>query len=192
MRKSPLFRQSCLQLSAFKPTLRRPPTLRSFASTTRSSSSTRHAFSFRTPFHPPPPPPRGGRTLLVAALSPAAFIAISEQDRHDGTTGEEQMLAASRAELRGTAALPERIAHSSRAVQRAWAVFDAWVWEPVATGLRFLHLLALFVPVLVSVPVVWLGRREKGRSGERAGCLWWYGFLVASMERAGAAFIKVS
>lgn len=68
---------------------------------------------------------------------------------------------------------------------------DTYIWEPMRTGIRFLHLVVIFVPVLVTVPVVWFGRRDKGRSDERTGTLWWYGFLVSSMERAGAAFIKL-
>jgi hypothetical protein len=49
----------------------------------------------------------------------------------------------------------------------------------------------IFIPVIVMVPVVWFGRRVPSRDRERTGTLWWYDFLVASMERAGPAFIKV-
>lgn len=70
-------------------------------------------------------------------------------------------------------------------------LLDAWFWEPLCTGLRFLHLVIIFVPVIVSVPAVWVGGRVKERDGERRGTLWWYGFLVRGMERAGPAFIKV-
>jgi hypothetical protein len=45
---------------------------------------------------------------------------------------------------------------------------------------------------LVSVPAIWVGKRNKTRGDERSGTLWWYSFLVRSMERAGPAFIKVS
>ena len=183
--KTALFiRPTCLQSNALKSRLCHNH-FRSFLST---RSPFRPCFSLRSIFHRPPPPP-GRRTLVAAALSPVAFIAISEQDQHDGKTGEEHMLEASRAEIRD--ALPDAIAHSSRLTQRIYFVLDAYVREPLCTGLRFLHLVVIFVPVLLSVPMVWVGRRRKGRSGEREGCLWWYGFLVSSMERAGAAFIKV-
>lgn len=69
---------------------------------------------------------------------------------------------------------------------------DLFIWEPICTGLRFLHLVVIFVPVIVSVPALWLGPRNKNRDNERSGTLWWYKFLVKSMERAGPAFIKVS
>jgi aarF domain-containing kinase len=45
--------------------------------------------------------------------------------------------------------------------------------------------------VIVTIPVIWLGQRQADKDDERSGTLWWYGFLVSSMERAGAAFIKV-
>ena len=68
---------------------------------------------------------------------------------------------------------------------------DMYIWEPVCTGLRFLHLVVIFVPVIVSIPALWIGSRDKKRDNERSGTLWWYWFLVKSMERAGPAFIKV-
>jgi aarF domain-containing kinase len=68
---------------------------------------------------------------------------------------------------------------------------EQYIVEPICTGLRFLHLVVIFVPVIVTIPALWLGQKQPGRENERSGTLWWYGFLVASMERAGAAFIKV-
>lgn len=72
----------------------------------------------------------------------------------------------------------------------ASSVYNSLV-EPIATCLRFVHLTIIFVPVLLTIPMIWLGSRRKDRNGERVGTLWWYGFLVRSMERAGPAFIKV-
>jgi aarF domain-containing kinase len=82
---------------------------------------------------------------------------------------------------------------------RGWRRFRDWIilgvdlyfWEPLCTGLRFLHLVVIFVPVLACVPAIWVGTRVKNRHMERTGTLWWYWFLVKSMERAGPAFIKV-
>jgi aarF domain-containing kinase len=79
-----------------------------------------------------------------------------------------------------------------------------YIVEPLGTGKRFLVLVSLFLPVLLTLPMVWVGRRrEKGKGrkgrrvrkdeeGQRWGALWWYGFLVRQMERAGPTFIKVS
>lgn len=69
--------------------------------------------------------------------------------------------------------------------------FLRYVFEPIATGLRFVQLVVIFVPVLVTIPVIFLGTRVSERDNERSGTLWWYQFLVKQMERAGATFIKV-
>jgi len=99
------------------------------------------------------------------------------------------MLEASRAEIDGT--IPEFIAHTPAFTQRIWLFLDTYIWEPIATGLRFLHLVVIFVPVVGTIPLIWVGGRNPNRDNERWGTIWWYGFLVSSMERAGAAFIKV-
>ena len=134
---------------------------------------------------------RGGtRTaLLCAALTPAAFLKLSEEGTNNGKTGEEEMLAASRAEIRKE--LPRDEHGLRRLVDTIVFVFDQYIYEPIATGFRFLHLVVIFVPVIFTVPVIWFGRRKKDRDNERSGTLWWYSFLVSSMERAGPAFIKV-
>lgn len=138
--------------------------------------------------------PRGvaGRTLLFAstALSPAAFVALSQSSNDDDErTGEQLMLEASRAELKEQ--LPKAIEHSKGFRKGVYFFFENYIWEPLATGLRFVHLVAIFVPVILTIPAIWVGRRVADRDNERTGTLWWYSFLVKSMERAGAAFIKV-
>ena len=99
------------------------------------------------------------------------------------------MLDASRKELE------ERVPENASELGKFWwqvvHILDCYVYEPLAVGLRFLHLVAIFVPVVVTVPVVWLGSRRRDRENERSGTLWWYRFLVRSMERAGPAFIKL-
>ena len=98
------------------------------------------------------------------------------------------MLEASRAEL--AAQVPKMLEHSTYRLA-IYMFFDEWIFEPIATGFRFLHLVVIFVPVMLSVPAIWIGTRIPEKDNERSGTLWWYGFLVKSMERAGAAFIKV-
>lgn len=143
---------------------------------------------WRIPFRPPPRPPRG-RILIWSLLSPAAFVALSEEDYEDGKTPEMHMLEASRAEL------SKEVPDDVRGLKRAWKGFylfvDTIIIEPLATTFRFLHLFIIFVPVILTIPVIWVGPRRKARDSERAGTLWWYSFLVHSMERAGPAFIKV-
>lgn len=102
------------------------------------------------------------------------------------------MLAASRSELKDAKTVSDDAHGFSRFKDTIVLFLDLYVWEPLCTGLRFLHLVFIFVPVIVSVPAIWVGKRVKERDSERTGCLWWYGFLVRGMERAGPAFIKVN
>jgi hypothetical protein len=66
-----------------------------------------------------------------------------------------------------------------------------WLIEPIATGFRFVTLVTIFVPLILAVPLVYLGRRLPEKSNERQGTIWWYAFLIKSMEQAGPTFIKV-
>lgn len=120
---------------------------------------------------PPPPAPveLEGPEMTVEQL----MLEVSQQERYDA-----------------------RIPSKEAPVYMQWAHRIRWVMvryiiEPVATGWRLLTLVAIFGPVVVSIPVVWMGRRVEGRSGEREGMLWWYWYLVWSLERAGPTFIKV-
>lgn len=157
----------------------------------RGFSFAQHAKYF---FRRPPGPIKGGgggtALLAAAALSPLSFVAIGEQPHgEDGKTGEEKMLQASREELANY--VPPPLRGSKKVRVGIWRFVDTWIVEPVATGLRFLHLVVIFAPVLLSVPIMWLGQRVPERDNERSGTLLWYRFLVWSMERSGAAFIKL-
>lgn len=99
------------------------------------------------------------------------------------------MLQASREELAKT--VDDDKEGPSRLVQKISIFVDVYIWEPLCTGARFCHLVVIFVPVILSVPAIWIGRRQPGHNNERSGTLWWYNFLVWSMEAAGPAFIKV-
>jgi aarF domain-containing kinase len=79
-----------------------------------------------------------------------------------------------------------------RAVRSIQLLFLSYIYEPIATGIRFLQLIAIFAPVCVTIPAIFLGPRDPEADNERKGKLWWYGFLVKQMERAGPTFIKVS
>ena len=72
------------------------------------------------------------------------------------------------------------------------------ILEPILTFFRFLHLFALFAPVIITAPMILVGKPQRRRPGkpvaeeeEAWGAVWWYGFLVAQMERAGPSFIKL-
>ncbi len=136
----------------------------------------------------------GRRTLRAAAsgtaLGAVAFVELSEKD-NSGTeqTAEKRMLEASRTEIDPKVA-PD-VAGLARLGHDLVYILDRFVWEPLCTGVRLLQLVVIFVPVIAVVPVIWLGKRRPDRDGERSGTLWWYGFLVQGMEKAGPAFIKV-
>ena len=100
------------------------------------------------------------------------------------------MLEASREELQREEDLNDTKGLPKVLGKVIWA-FDTYIFEPIATGFRFLHLVAIFVPVIFATPMVLIGPRRKERDNQRAGTLWWYGLLVRAMELAGPAFIKV-
>jgi aarF domain-containing kinase len=137
-------------------------------------------------------PPRRRGLILAAAvgLSPAAFVQLSEKD-NGGTekTAESRMLEASREEIKKK--VPEDAEGFRLFRHNVLLCLDLYIWEPLCTGFRFLHLVIIFVPVIVMIPVIWCGKRDPNRDNERSGCLWHYWFLVKAMERAGPAFIKV-
>lgn len=124
------------------------------------------------------------------ALGTAAFVKLSEKE-NSGTeqTAEGRMLKISREEIRRR--VDDNDTGLSRVRHKILLYLDLYIWEPLWTGIRFLHLVVIFVPVILTVPAIWVGRRQPNRDNERSGTLWWYGFLVKGMEWAGPAFIKV-
>lgn len=130
--------------------------------------------------------PRFG-TVLIAALAPGAFVELAETNEDD-KTGEKLMLEASRQEIRDDILEQTEVRIGiGGPVLAYWAYY---AYDTIATGLRFVHLVFIFLPVILTAPTIWLGRRIKNNDGARTGTLWWYSFLVKAMERAGPAFIK--
>ncbi|KAI1343147.1 ABC1 family protein [Xylariaceae sp. FL0016] len=167
------------------------PRTRSPASLVRWHSRFRHHFSSpslrRNASH------SRSRILNAAttgALGTAAFVKLSEKDNGDTEeTSEGRMLEVSREELKKT------VDHDEKGIKRLGhyiVIFlDQYVWEPICTGVRFCHLVVIFVPVILAVPAIWLGPRQPNQDNERSGTLIWYNFLVYAMESAGPAFIKL-
>ncbi|CAK7222334.1 hypothetical protein SCUCBS95973_004807 [Sporothrix curviconia] len=129
----------------------------------------------------------------AAALGTSAFVELSETDNHGtGYTTETRMLEVSRQEIDNK----RRHIHEgkngvSQILHRVAGLLDLYVWEPLCTCFRFLQLSCIFVPVIMTVPVIWVGQQQPHRDNERTGALWWYGLLVRAMELAGPAFIKL-
>ncbi|CAI4211725.1 unnamed protein product [Parascedosporium putredinis] len=129
-----------------------------------------------------------------AALGTLAFVELSEDgDNNSDKTWEARLLETSRTELEASKTTKGREQTNSltRILYRVLYFIDIHIWEPLCTGARFLHLTVIFVPVLLAVPVMWVGRKQSDRDNERVGALWWYAFLVQAMEWAGPAFIKL-
>ncbi|KAK7695165.1 hypothetical protein QCA50_002355 [Cerrena zonata] len=77
-------------------------------------------------------------------------------------------------------------------LSRLGSVFIDRIWEPILTARRFIHLLYLFVPVLLSAPMLLVGRLEDRLQKDRWGAVWWYGFLTSQMQKAGPTFVKLA
>ena len=83
---------------------------------------------------------------------------------------------------------------------RIYLLLDRFLLEPLGTTRRFLYLVILFLPVLMTAPILALefvgestapiDKSNKHRHEKRT-TRWWYQFLVKQMERAGPTFIKV-
>lgn len=65
------------------------------------------------------------------------------------------------------------------------------IWEPICTGRRFVYLFFVFIPVILTSPILLVGPIESHKRAATDGELWWYGLLVSAMQRAGPTFIKV-
>ncbi|KAK6346465.1 hypothetical protein TWF730_010784 [Orbilia blumenaviensis] len=127
----------------------------------------------------------------IFLLSPIATTTDDDDDTQhtEPPTQDLRLLAESEEETRRQT---DGHGHVIRGVLQDVAYYlHAFILEPVATSLRFLHLALLFLPVIISMPAIWMGPRLPLRDGERAGTIWWYGYLVRSMEMAGPTFIKL-
>lgn len=63
-----------------------------------------------------------------------------------------------------------------------------WIWDPLLLLKRTAYLSLLFFPVLVSIPMMFIGQLKQGVP---SGRLWWFKLLSKQMERAGPSFVKV-
>ncbi|KIK70717.1 hypothetical protein GYMLUDRAFT_65930 [Collybiopsis luxurians FD-317 M1] len=66
------------------------------------------------------------------------------------------------------------------------------IWEPILTAKRFISLCFIFFPVIITSPMLLIGKPRKKYKGEGWGAIWWYNFLASRMEAAGPTFIKLS
>jgi aarF domain-containing kinase len=131
---------------------------------------------------------------LIAPPSSATVLAQEpeqEEDRTAAITVEQQMLEESERQRKEARSVPENLGTTRKIVHISHVFILDYIVEPVATGVRFITLVFIFSPVILTMPIVYFGMRLSHKSRVRKGTLWWYGFLTRSLERAGPAFIKV-
>lgn len=130
--------------------------------------------------------------ISAAAAAPAVAHASKNDTEEDDSTLEQLLLDTSEEERRAQSygVNPERSIFY-RFFKHLKIVFIRYIYEPIATGIRFIQLLIIFVPVFATIPLIFIGSRDPQHDNERTGTLWWYAFLVNQMERAGPTFIKV-
>ena len=131
---------------------------------------------------------------LAAAVSVPLVNRKPEDDVEDEVelTLEQSLLDTSEDErLKQTYGVKQDSSIFYRLFRRIKIAFIRYIYEPIATGSRFVQLVIIFVPVFATIPIIFLGSRDPNADNERTGTLWWYRFLVRQMERAGPTFIKV-
>lgn len=74
--------------------------------------------------------------------------------------------------------------------QLHYAVAD-YIVDPCITFVRFLELTLLFIPLLLSSPICWIGHKDKSGDRTRSGARLWFSYLRWTAEVAGASFIKL-
>lgn len=77
-----------------------------------------------------------------------------------------------------------------RSLGQLLKILDDWILEPLLTIRRFLHIVFLFAPVILTSPALVLG--SEVTIEDTTGSIWWYDLLATRMEKAGPSFIKVS
>jgi aarF domain-containing kinase len=132
----------------------------------------------------------GGLTFLVQQKASAHG---KSQDKHDDYHREDKPSKSVETVVASSPAEDESRFSPIRIVR-------LYIMEPIATLFRFLRLAMLFGPVILTSPMLLIGtpaaskRRRAGvvvDEGERWGAVWWFGFLVRQMEKAGPTFIKL-
>ena len=132
--------------------------------------------------------------LAISAAASVPIVAHNLQDDagQDDLTLERSLLDTSEDERRAqTYGVSKDRSIFYRFFKHLKIAFTRYIYEPIATGLRFVQLVVIFVPVFATIPLIFIGSRDPNRDNERTGTLWWYEFLVKQMERAGPTFIKV-
>lgn len=136
---------------------------------------------------------------VVGAIGLGCYIIFRREAKTESPLRLDEMIPLDRSEKKH--AMPFEPVAASPAEPRMTVVMliQRYVLEPISTLFRFFHLAILFGPVIVLSPMLLVGQPQKRRrpgkpvaeEEENWGAVWWYGFLVKQMERAGPSFIKL-
>lgn len=179
-----LFNQKSSPLSRFS----------SLHSTTRWASTAQTLSGLNTRVRRPPT----SRRYVWAIPIVGALLLYFSQDA-DGTLHLPKLFASNK--LIPCKSLPRRLKDDfisspdedgSGILAHIFLIAREKIWEPIRTGFRFLHLFMLFMPVILTSPMLLIGHLDDKLDGDRWGAVWWYGFFCNRMEAAGPTFIKVN
>lgn len=111
----------------------------------------------------------------------------------DGDTYESGLFLSSQQELEEEIAAyrKERLDRRLGFIFKIGFAFHDYIWEPLVTVGRLFELTIIFLPIVITIPITWFGKRNPQKHNERSGALLWYKILRFSLESAGASFIKL-
>ncbi|KAG0271831.1 hypothetical protein BGZ95_000310 [Linnemannia exigua] len=160
---------------------------------TRTTRQSRHAFSALTRKHPTP----NWHYVIPAVVTQGGFALFGpgiHLEARDLPTHHQHVKHAHPVPYVKTeiVKLAENPSFWRRLRQQLEDLWEDYVVHPVLTIWRFGVLALIFLPLIITVPAVFIGERNKELSDERSGTLWWYSLLVKHMELAGPTFIKLS
>ncbi|KAG2173698.1 hypothetical protein INT43_005118 [Umbelopsis isabellina] len=78
-----------------------------------------------------------------------------------------------------------------RIIDRILDWLDTWFLEPILVCKRFVHVILLFSPIVIAIPIAFFGAKNPDEHDERSGTIWWYNLIMNQMELAGPTFIKL-
>ncbi|OCH86059.1 ABC1-domain-containing protein [Obba rivulosa] len=187
------------QISALPPGLRHTLFTRpAFASTRRASLWTRSGAKFPSQYftRTAAPSPFAGRKLLwLLPVAGGLVLYASPQPRSLLPTvfASPSLIPCSASPPPPPASAPVDDDDVPKSiVTRVIDFLRDTIWEPILTTRRIIHLLWLFVPVMLSAPMLLIGKPDAKLQGDRWGAVWWYGYLTNQMQRAGPTFVKLA
>lgn len=122
-------------------------------------------------------------------LEPATDLKPSSK----GDTYENGLFISSQQELEDEIASyrNERLNRRLGIIYKIGFAIHDYVLEPLVTVGRFFELTIIFLPIIITIPISWFGKRDPNKGNIRSGSIFWFKVLRFSLESAGASFIKL-